>query len=460
MSALHLSEKIKQFYSLRIRIILSFTLLSFICVFTYGLLSNFIYEVVNDQLFNWHILETSNSIKKNNEFPQETKNRAFIIGDSKSLYDHISKKYSISEPFDNKDFETMNILDHKEVTKNQTIYEMLVNDKKLHIISIPRENQRQFLIYDISGFLEQKKNAELIGDRHVLWLTLPLALLVTIIGIFLGIILSKHVISPLSKLAETVRDIDPEAEGSIPKISPKYNTDEVDMLAETIQNMMIRINQFVEHERRFSREVSHELRTPVTSIGIAIDLLNASNLDTQQQKIIGRIDRASQDMAMLIQTFLMMGRDTIETNKKSSIKMKSCIEGIVEKNYYLVNKKPIKVIVDIAENEELFVNESLFNVIMSNLIRNSLQYTHNGNIIISGNHQKIKVADTGLGISDAAIELIGGAYNAFQDDGTGLGLSIVKRIAHKIGWDIEIESKENNGTTVSITPLIENESDI
>jgi len=441
---------INQHYNLRARIILSFTLLSFICAFTYGFLSKFIYDVVNDQLFNWHAIESSHIIKQQGFYPSNEKNRYFLIGEDEELHAYLRRKFDLQETFSGEGFSHMNALDHKEILDDdQIIYEFSIHQKKLHVVSIPRGKQRQFLIYDISGFFEDNEYTQNLNDRQVLWLTLPLTLLITAIGILLGIVLSKHVISPISKLAENVENIDPENPNPC-SISEKY-VGEIGTLANTMQSMMLKINQFVDHERQFSREVSHELRTPVTSIGIAIDLLKSTGIDEQQRNIINRINRAKKDMANLIQTFLMLGRDTIDESNATEITIKSHVDLIIEKNNYLLHGKDISVIVDIANHEKLHINENLFTVIISNLIRNSFQYTHNGSIHISGNSSHITIIDTGLGIPADELENICSAYKTLQSNGIGLGLSIVKRITQKIHWTVEIDSHENTGTTVIVT---------
>jgi signal transduction histidine kinase len=96
-----------------------------------------------------------------------------------------------------------------------------------------------------------------------------------------------------------------------------------------------------------------------------------------------------------------------------------------------------------------------------NLIRNALQaMPHGGKLTISGTFNDFEVRlsfhDEGRGISP---ENLGNLFQPFfttRKTGTGLGLLIVRRIIREHGGEIELESKEGEGTSVNIyLPLVE-----
>jgi len=275
-----------------------------------------------------------------------------------------------------------------------------------------------------------------------------LTLIITIIGLVIGSVLSRLVISPLSQLAQVVSDIEPEQEPV--KITSKYYLGEVGTLAQTIENLISRIHEYIERERRFSREVSHELRTPVASMAIALDLIEATTTEEKHLKALDRVKRANKDMIHLIQTFLMLGRDTFEDMDCSQINVNSQIKEIIENNKHLLLNKPINIVTLIKENESLLVSEHLFDIISSNLLRNAFQYTNVGTITISFQKNQLQISDTGGGIPENEIENIGKPYHTLQNQGTGLGLSIVKRIVSKMNWEISINSIANEGTIITI----------
>lgn len=66
---------IRVWNSLRLRILVAFTLLSFICAIAYGVASDFISKVVNDQLFNWYALENAREIVQQDLRPESDRLR-------------------------------------------------------------------------------------------------------------------------------------------------------------------------------------------------------------------------------------------------------------------------------------------------------------------------------------------------------------------------------------------------
>jgi signal transduction histidine kinase len=70
---------------------------------------------------------------------------------------------------------------------------------------------------------------------------------------------------------------------------------------------------------------------------------------------------------------------------------------------------------------------------------------------------EMKVIDNGRGIPEDQIEKVFGMFfrGSAQSQGTGLGLYIVKEILHKLGGQIMVKSKINEGTTMIFSlPLI------
>lgn len=98
--------------------------------------------------------------------------------------------------------------------------------------------------------------------------------------------------------------------------------------------------------------------------------------------------------------------------------------------------------------------------IILNLLSNAAKFTHEGKIILSANrdgeHLRISVADSGIGISDEAMQRI---FKEFQQadtsttrqyGGTGLGLSISRNLAHLLGGDLIVESELGKGSIFTL----------
>ena len=99
--------------------------------------------------------------------------------------------------------------------------------------------------------------------------------------------------------------------------------------------------------------------------------------------------------------------------------------------------------------------------VIFNIVENAIKYTDgegtvNVGCTMQGNYALITVSDQGIGIPEKDIAHIFDRFyrvdkaRARSTGGTGLGLSIVDKIVKLHGGRIEVESKENVGTTFRI----------
>ena len=110
-------------------------------------------------------------------------------------------------------------------------------------------------------------------------------------------------------------------------------------------------------------------------------------------------------------------------------------------------------------------DQDMLSQVVMNLLTNSLKFTKpGGSVSLSlelgeGESAVIKVSDTGAGIPVDVLPEVFKPYVTKRTGGYGIGLAIVKRIADQAGWSIEMESKEGEGTTVTLghVPLTKKE---
>jgi signal transduction histidine kinase len=127
------------------------------------------------------------------------------------------------------------------------------------------------------------------------------------------------------------------------------------------------------------------------------------------------------------------------------------VQQVVEKQRHLLSGKPVEV--QVHTNPELIVtaDAGLVEILVSNLIRNAFSYTAAGTVVVVQDAESLTVSDTGKGIPGHAIEQI--FIRHFRDmtsEGAGIGLSLVKRICDRYGWQVQLESSEQQGTAVKV----------
>ena len=119
--------------------------------------------------------------------------------------------------------------------------------------------------------------------------------------------------------------------------------------------------------------------------------------------------------------------------------------------------KEITINVDVDQNVSIEADKTHLSNILNNLIDNAIKYSGDSvEINIYGNEKEISVTDNGVGIPAKSIQYL---FNKFyrvphgnrQDvRGYGIGLYYVKSMLDKMGWYIDVKSKESEGSVFTI----------
>jgi len=215
--------------------------------------------------------------------------------------------------------------------------------------------------------------------------------------------------------------------------------------------------------REFSANVSHELKTPLTSIyGNAEMLQNGMVKENDKQAFYGQIKDEAGRLIALIEDILMIsrldeggGQELFEDVELAAVAAET-VEALSQK------AADNQVAVQISgESIRMKANRSLMYEMFYNLIDNAIKYNKPGgavhvDIINRDNQIKINVADTGIGIPKEAQSRVFERFyrvdksRSKKTGGTGLGLAIVKHIVMVHDGKIELQSRQDKGTTVVV----------
>ena len=268
---------------------------------------------------------------------------------------------------------------------------------------------------------------------------------------------------PLKKIGQIASKIsvDELAEARILLQNPPS---EVKELAETFEQMLMRLSESWEHQRQLLSNVSHELRTPLTIVCGYLEstLRRGSNLTEMQKEALSTAATEAHRTVQLLQDLLDLARlDSGEM--QFQLQPVPVCEAIAE-------------VVDMAKqySSHQFVNNSCnknppivaadprrLKQVLLNLIDNAIKYSPvEEPITISASQDKqytsIIISDRGSGIPLQQQTRIFERFYRLDEarhraDGTGLGLSIVKTLVEGMGGKITLQSRPGEGSSFILT---------
>jgi len=221
----------------------------------------------------------------------------------------------------------------------------------------------------------------------------------------------------------------------------------------------------------FLANVSYQLRTPLSTIMGFSEILEKQyfgDLNERQSEYASGIQAAGQSLLSLIDDILDLS--TIEAGYMDlnieEFSIKEMLQGLYALTQEWARKQKIEVKLECPGNiGKMPADERRMKQVLLNLIRNAINHTpENGIIILRASrkkeHVELAVIDTGIGIPQSALkrifepfERVAGSRaekSGSNNRGAGLGLTLVKNIIELHGGEIDIQSQENEGTSVTL----------
>ena len=213
--------------------------------------------------------------------------------------------------------------------------------------------------------------------------------------------------------------------------------------------------------RDFVANVSHELRTPVSVILANSEMLLDGAMDdpVMGQRFVRAINGNAQRLSLLLNDLLDISKMEAEKMElePQALDAVQNVKRIVESLDAKAAEKQHEIEIDIAQSIRIFVDEKVFEQIMTNYIDNAVKYTpEQGRILIraeqNGERVRIAVSDNGPGIEEKHHQRIFERFYRVDKGrskymgGTGLGLAIVKHLARSSGGDVGVTRSELGGS--------------
>ncbi len=322
--------------------------------------------------------------------------------------------------------------------------------------SIPGETR--FIRYNYDTQRMQKAIAGM-RNRNIIVTTV-----LFILSIIIIYFISQRFTRPIHSLKTAFEDVE---KGNLNLAVPAASRDEIGDLTRSFNRMVEEMQKNREREKILNRQerlaslgqlaagVAHEIKNPLNAINLTIEHLwdkisNSGN--ARVQKYVETIQTEIRRLDKIVNNFLSFIRS--ENLKKADTDIKSELADVLNLFDREFASQKIKVRTDFAPEFTSLIDAERFKTVFLNIILNAIQAMPDGGTLsISTNSEtnSIHIKDTGGGIPEKEIENLFDLLYTTKSTGTGLGLPTAYKIVKEHNGDIEIKSREGEGTEVIIT---------
>lgn len=214
--------------------------------------------------------------------------------------------------------------------------------------------------------------------------------------------------------------------------------------------------------KTFAGKVSHDLKSPLANITslsqLFKDELKASNPEINLE-YLDFIEESADTLRAYIDGILKHYKsEALLQDKKQTIDLSNIFNDVKQ----MLSLKDTQF--KLKNNPNLGdINKSAITQIILNLVDNAIKYNTNNNPLVvldykeNETHHHFSVSDNGNGIPESKKESLFDLFNTAHDadkygnKGTGIGLYTVKTLVEKLGGEVSLTSKVNEGTTFSFS---------
>jgi two-component system sensor histidine kinase QseC len=297
-----------------------------------------------------------------------------------------------------------------------------------------------------------------LADNIILRALLPIILSLPLIAAIVWLVVGNG----LSLVGKLAHELSTKQADDLTRLSTSNPPVELVPVVDAVNDLLSRLDDSIERERRFSSDAAHELRTPLSAIKVHVH--NLKKQFPENNEALQILDRDLGRLGHLIDQIMLLYRTAPEQYQANmqEINLYTLAQSMIAELFPDIDRRHQTISLD-GKSQTITGDEASLIILMRNLIQNASKYSPEGaSITVKVDSEELGiwlgVSDTGPGIPLTEINQIfdrfhrvGGDRHGSAVEGCGLGLSIVKHIADLHQANISMENNDDGpGLTVSV----------
>ena len=343
----------------------------------------------------------------------------------------------------------------------EVVYETVEDfpEEPIRMVSVPLTLGSASYAMQVAGSLDDARTV--MRAARGLFAMVAVAILTAVV--LTGALLARRALIPIARIVRQAKRI---GESSLAERLPHPGTrDEIAGLVETLNDMLSRIEQSFEVQRRFTADASHELMSPLSRLRAEFEVTlrrprEAAEYEEALRSGVEEVERLcvlTEELLRLAQADAGPGGDT----SAGPTELPAILERLVGQLDEEAKRRHVSMVLDADTPLTVKASPGVVTVAVANVLENALKFCgEGGRVTISVAAERddavVSVADTGPGVVAEEVPFIferfhrGTASRASGTRGAGLGLSICRTLVERHGGRVSVSSMPGRGATFCI----------
>jgi two-component system, OmpR family, sensor kinase len=332
-------------------------------------------------------------------------------------------------------------------------------DEPVRMLSAPVTVGGRTYAIQVAGSLDDASAA--LGSAHALFLIASAAILVAV-GLT-GALLATGILRPIDRIVSRARSMGASALAE--RLPHPGGRDEMARLVETLNEMLGRIEQVFEAQRRFTADASHELRSPLSRLRAELEVTlrrprSRPEYEEALQSCLSEVERLSRLTEELL-TLARLDAGEAQEIPAQPAPLAPILEEVVARMASDALRRNVKITLDAPADLTIKAAPGTAALVLANVLDNAVKFSPPGGEVrvwasIEAGDAIVSVSDSGPGVTEEEIPRLferfyrGSAARRTEVPGTGLGLAICRILAESQGGGVLVTSGAGGGAIARV----------